>query len=196
MKKFMKYILIILGIVLLDQITKSVLLYLITGTVPVYGSAWSVVSYPYLMSHIANWFNIVFTWNPGASFSLLRTLGEGAPWVITIATGLIIGLLVYYMRYRSAQNEKLPLAFIIGGALGNFIDRLRFGAVIDFLDFHHSWIGDISYWFCNVWNWCRNIFTDVNSCTWNPHWPAFNIADSFIVIGVILYIINLIFHKK
>lgn len=168
MKKFMKYILIILGIVLLDQITKSVLLYLITGTVPVYGSAWSVVSYPYLMSHIANWFNIVFTWNPGASFSLLRTLGEGAPWVITIATGLIIGLLVYYMRYRSAQNEKLPLAFIIGGALGNFIDRLRFGAVIDFLDWH---IGDI-------------------------HWPAFNIADSFIVIGVILYIINLIFHKK
>ena len=72
------------------------------------------------------------------------------------------------MRYRSAQNEKLPLAFIIGGALGNFIDRLRFGAVIDFLDWH---IGDI-------------------------HWPAFNMADSFIVIGVILYIINLIFRKK
>jgi signal peptidase II len=60
------------------------------------------------------------------------------------------------------------LAFIIGGALGNLIDRIRFDAVIDFIDWH---IGDM-------------------------HWPAFNIADMFIVIGVGLYIINLIFRKK
>ena len=168
MKKILKYLGIILGVVLIDQITKSILLYLITGTVPLYGNHWSVVGYPYIMSHVTNWFNIVFTWNPGASFSMLRGLGEMAPLVIIGITGLIIGLLVGYMLRRAGTHEKWPLAFIIGGALGNLIDRIRFGAVIDFIDWH---IGD-----------------------W--HWPAFNVADIFIVIGVGLYIINLIFRKK
>ena len=156
------------GVVLLDQITKSILLYLITGTVPLYGDAWSVVGFPYLMSRLTNWFNIVFTWNPGTSFSLFRSLGEFAPWLIVVATGIIIAMLFVYMMRRAGDMEKLPLAFIIGGALGNLIDRVRFGAVIDFIDWH---IGDI-------------------------HWPAFNVADIFIVIGVGLYIINMIFRKK
>ena len=168
MKSFFKYILIILGVLLLDLITKSTLLYLITGGVPVAGNAWSVVKYPYIMSHLCDWFNIVFTWNPGTSFSMLRNLGEGAPWVIVGATGVIVILLFFYMFRRAGTYEKLPLAFIIGGALGNLIDRVRFGAVIDFLDFH------IGEW----------------------HWPAFNVADIFIVIGVGLYIINMIFRKK
>ena len=72
------------------------------------------------------------------------------------------------MFRRASTYEKLPLAFIIGGALGNLVDRIRFGAVIDFLDFH------IGEW----------------------HWPAFNVADIFIVIGVGLYIISMIFRKK
>jgi signal peptidase II len=168
MKNLIKYLSIIFGIVLLDQIAKSVLLYLITGTVPLAGNAWGVVKYPYIMSYVTNWFNIVFTWNPGTSFSLFRNLGEFAPWIITCVTALIIGLLCWYMARRADKNEKLPLAFIIGGALGNLIDRIRFDAVIDFIDWH---IGDM-------------------------HWPAFNIADMFIVIGVGLYIINLIFRKK
>ena len=97
MKKFCKYLFIILGVILLDQITKSVLLYLITGTVPFAGHHWSVVKFPYLMSHITDWFNIVFTWNPGTSFSLLRTLGENASWVIVGATSVIIAFLGYYI---------------------------------------------------------------------------------------------------
>ena len=168
MKTFLKYLFIIFGVILLDQITKSILLYLITGTVPMTGNHWAVVGYPYLMSHITDWFNIVFTWNPGASFSLLRNLGEVAPWVITISISVIIVLLFIYMLRRAGANERLPLAFIIGGALGNLIDRVRFGAVIDFLDLH------IGGW----------------------HWPAFNVADMFIVIGVGLYIINIVFRKK
>lgn len=168
MKNLMKYIGVILGVVLLDQIAKSILLYLITGGLPLAGNAWSVVKYPYIMSHLTDWFNIVFTWNPGTSFSLFRGLGEIAPWVIVVATGVIIGLLFYYMARRANTYEKLPLAFIIGGALGNLIDRIRFDAVIDFIDWH---IGDL-------------------------HWPAFNVADIFIVIGVGLYIINTIFRKK
>jgi len=168
MKKFIKYLAIIFGVILLDQITKSILLYLITGTVPLYGNAWSVVGYPYLMAHLTDWFNIVFTWNPGTSFSILRAVGEAAPWIIVGITGIIVILLLRYMFRRASTKEFLPLGFIIGGALGNLIDRIRFGAVIDFIDWH---IG-----------------------TW--HWPAFNVADIFIVIGVGLYIINLVFRKK
>ncbi len=168
MKTILKYLSIIFGVILLDQITKSILLYLITGTVPLAGNSWSVVGYPYLMSHVFDWFNIVFTWNPGTSFSLLRSLGEAAPWIIVGATGVIIALLTYYLFRRAGTYERLPLALIIGGAFGNLIDRIRFGAVIDFLDLH-------------VGGW---------------HWPAFNVADMFIVIGVGLYIINMIFRKK
>ncbi|MBQ8294331.1 MAG: signal peptidase II [Alphaproteobacteria bacterium] len=162
MKKTFSVLAIIFGIIILDQLSKGVLLYLITGGVPLYGSAWSVVSYPYLMAHITDFFNIVFTWNPGTSFSLFRALGESAPLVIVIITGFIIGFILHYLFTRATRAEHLPLALIAGGALGNLIDRIRFGAVVDFLDFH------IGGW----------------------HYPAFNIADICIVVGVGLYILN------
>ncbi len=153
---------IIFGAVLLDQLSKGILLYLITGGFPLFGSAWDVVPVPYLMAHVCDLFNIVFTWNPGASFSLFRALGETAPFVIIIATGVIIGVILYYLFKKSSSYEQLPLALIAGGAIGNLIDRVRFGAVVDFLDFH------IGGW----------------------HWPAFNVADICITVGVGLYLIN------
>ena len=168
MKKVFKYLLIILAIILLDQISKGVLINLITGRVPVSAPAWELVPVPYLMAHVTNFFNVVFTWNPGTSFSLFRALGESAPIVIIVITAFVIGFLAYYMSRRSASYERVPLAFIIGGALGNLIDRIRFGAVVDFLDFH---IG-------------------------GAHWPAFNVADIFICVGVGLYILNwLLAHR-
>lgn len=162
MKKFLIYLFVIIGIILLDQVSKDTLLYLITGSVPLSGAAWTIVPVPYLMSQVCDFFNIVFTWNPGASFSMFRALGEAAPIIIIFATGFIIGFILYYMFRRAADFEKLPLALIAGGALGNVIDRIRFGAVIDFLDFH---IGGL-------------------------HWPAFNVADICICAGVALYILN------
>lgn len=63
---------------------------------------------------------------------------------------------------RAAANERTALALILGGALGNLIDRIRFGAVVDFLDFHLA----------------------------SLHWPAFNVADVCICLGVGLYILN------
>jgi signal peptidase II len=126
------------------------------------GPAWSVVPVPYLMAYVFDFFNVVFTWNPGASFSLFRAMGESAPLIMIIATGIIIGCILYYLFVRSARYERIPLALIAGGAIGNLIDRIRFGAVIDFLDFH---IGAI-------------------------HWPAFNVADICIVVGVGLYLLN------
>ena len=162
MKKILKYLIIVLAIVLLDQLSKCFLINLITGHVPVFAPAWELILVPYLMTHVTNFFNVVFTWNPGTSFSLFRTLGESAPIVIVFATTFVIGLILCYMARRADKYERLPLAFIIGGALGNWIDRVRFGAVVDFLDFH---IGGY-------------------------HWPAFNIADIFICVGVGLYILN------
>lgn len=162
MKNIFKYLGIILGAIALDQFSKGVLLYLITGTVPVAGAAWEIVPVPYLMAHVTNFFNIVFTWNPGASFSMFRALGESAPIVIIVLTSVIIGFIVTYLFRRASSYERLPLALIAGGAIGNLIDRVRFGAVVDFLDFH------IGGW----------------------HYPSFNVADICICVGVALYILN------
>lgn len=79
MKNIFKILAVVFGVVALDQITKGILLYLITGGIPMFGSAWQIVPMPYIMAHVTDFFNIVFTWNPGASFSLFRALGEGAP---------------------------------------------------------------------------------------------------------------------
>ena len=162
MKRTSKIFAGILGIILLDQIAKGILLFLITGSAFVFGPAWSVIPVPYLMAHVTNFFNLVFTWNPGTAFSLFRAVGDNAPLIMIIATGAIIALLSYYLLRRAKSYETAPLVFIIGGALGNLIDRIRFGAVIDFLDFH---IGGY-------------------------HWPSFNVADMFITIGVLFYILN------
>ncbi len=163
MKKMLKIFAGIFGIILLDQIAKGILLFLITGSAFVFGPAWSVIPVPYLMARVTNFFNIVFTWNPGTAFSLFRAVGDNAPLIMIIATGVIIALLLFYLLRRAKSYEVAPLVLIIGGALGNLVDRIRFGAVIDFLDFH---IG-------------------------GAHWPSFNIADMFITIGVLFYILNL-----
>lgn len=168
MKNIIKILAIIFGVVIFDQLSKGFLVYLITGNVPLYGAAFDVVPVPYLMTQITNFLNIVFTWNPGTSFSLFRTLGESLPIIIIAATSLIIGFLTHYLFYRAKNDEKLALSFIVGGAFGNLIDRLRFGAVIDFIDLHFR-----------AW-----------------HWPAFNLADAFIALGVGLFILNLIFKRK
>lgn len=170
MKSILKLFAIVFGAVLADQLTKGLLLYLITGGVPLSGHAWQVVPFPYLMAHVTSFFNVVFTWNPGASFSLFRTLGEAAPLIIIAGTSAIIGFIGYYALRRASRSEIPALGLILGGAIGNLIDRLRFGAVIDFLDFH---IGGI-------------------------HWPAFNVADICICVGVGLYILNWVvaYYKK
>ena len=168
MKTILKICAVIVGVVLLDQVTKGVLLYLLTARVPLVAPAWELVPVPYIMTQVTDFFRIVFTWNPGASFSLFRALGESAPLAIIIITAVIIGLLGQYLFCRAQTYEKWPLALVVGGALGNLIDRVRFGAVIDFLDFY------IGAW----------------------HWPAFNVADICIVLGVAGLLFNLIIKRK
>lgn len=107
-------------------------------------------------------FNLVMVWNKGISFGLFN---ESSAWgaIILIALSLAItGLFVLWLVKSSAHLQNIALALVIGGALGNVIDRFRFGAVIDFLDFHIAGL----------------------------HWPAFNVSDSCIVIGVLLLILH------
>lgn len=161
MKKILIPVLIIIACVLADMFTKGALIYLITGGVPLAGAAMDMIPYSYMMAHVTDWFNIVFTWNPGTSFSMFRGVGLSAPMVMVLLTGAIIAWMGWYLFARARTWERVPIAIIVGGALGNLIDRVRFGAVVDFLDFH------IGGW----------------------HWPAFNVGDICICTGVGLYLL-------
>jgi signal peptidase II len=108
---------------------------------------------------VTPFFNLVFVFNPGASFSFLADAGGWQRWFF-IALALAISIWLVGMLRRHAGERLMPaaLAMVLGGALGNVIDRVRFGAVVDFLDFHAV----------------------------GAHFPAFNVADSAITIGVAL----------
>jgi signal peptidase II len=112
------------------------------------------------------WLNWTLTYNPGAAFSFLSDAGGWQRWFFSaLAVGVSILLSVWLTRLpRHDWRQAVPFALIIGGALGNLVDRLRYGHVVDFVDV---------YWRTH-------------------HWPAFNIADSAIVggaIGLILFTI-------
>ncbi|MBO7454713.1 MAG: signal peptidase II [Alphaproteobacteria bacterium] len=104
--------------------------------------------------NIFPFFNIVHVQNRGVTFGLLS--GTFQPVVLIALSLVVVWFLISYARKN--ENYRLPTSLVIGGAVGNVIDRIAYGSVVDFLDFHLG-----SY-----------------------HWPAFNIADSAIVIGVCL----------
>jgi signal peptidase II len=101
-------------------------------------------------------FEIVMWWNHGTSFSLFRTGEAWGPYAFSIAALAIVGLLVLWLSRIASPVLAVAIGAVIGGALGNVVDRLRFGAVADFFYAH---IGDYG-------------------------WPAFNVADSLIVVGI------------
>jgi len=146
---------LILLTVLVDQVSKELLLgYLLkTGTtVPV----------------IDGFFRLVVVWNQGVSFGLLGGDRALPPWVLSaIAAAVCIGLFVW-LRRTDRRLGGWGIGLVIGGAIGNVIDRARWGAVFDFADFH------VGQW----------------------HWPAFNVADSAIVAGVGLMLIDSLVGEK
>ena len=106
-------------------------------------------------------FNLVMVWNRGISFGMF---GGGAlpPWLLAAFAGAVaLGLGIWLARVET-RLLAVGLGLVIGGAMGNIVDRLRFGAVADFLDFHVA----------------------------GYHWPAFNLADAAITIGVGLLLID------
>jgi signal peptidase II len=112
---------------------------------------------------ITSFFNLILVYNRGAAFSFLAMAGGWQRWAFT-ALGVVAALVICYLLRRHSGQKMFctALALILGGALGNVIDRLMYGHVIDFLDFH-------------VGGW---------------HWPAFNLADSAITIGAILLVVD------
>ncbi|MGF6599393.1 signal peptidase II [Paraburkholderia sp. GAS448] len=112
---------------------------------------------------ITPFFNLVLVYNRGAAFSFLAAAGGWQRWAFT-GLGVVAALVICYLLKRHGTQRLFctALALILGGALGNVIDRLVYGHVIDFLDFH-------------VRGW---------------HWPAFNLADSAITIGAALLVFD------
>ncbi len=107
-------------------------------------------------------FNLVSVWNHGVSFGMFSN-PEGAGRFILIAIAAVIALVLYgWLRKAEGRLASLAIGLVIGGALGNIIDRLVLGAVFDFLDVH----------------------------AYGYHWPAFNVADSAICIGVFILCIE------
>jgi len=111
---------------------------------------------------VTSFFNLVLVWNRGVSFGMLDSAGAGVPWLLSgLALAVVVGLL-YWLARAEHRLTAIGLGLVIGGALGNVIDRIRFGAVVDFLDFH-------------AFGW---------------HWPAFNVADASIVVGAGLLLVD------
>ena len=114
---------------------------------------------------VTPFFNLVMVWNHGISFGMFSR--HDAAYALIALALAIVGFLLWWVRTLQTRNEILAVGLIIGGAMGNVIDRLRFGAVADFFDLH----------------------------AFDYHWPAFNIADSCIFIGVVLLCWESMFHK-
>lgn len=113
---------------------------------------------------IPNWFDLTFTTNPGAAFSLFA---GGPPWVRTAflcATAAVAAIIVVVLLLRGQETRLTAwgLALILSGAVGNLIDRLRLGVVVDFIDVHY----------------------------YSHHYPVFNLADCAITIGVGLILLS------
>ncbi len=112
---------------------------------------------------ITSFANLVLVWNRGISFGMLGDGGASQAWILA-AFGVIVagGLLIWLQRAALPRLPSIAIGLVVGGALGNAVDRLRFGAVVDFVDLHAG-------------GW---------------HWPAFNVADSAITVGVALLLLD------
>lgn len=116
---------------------------------------------------IAPFFNLVKVWNTGISFGMFQNIPYGA--LILSLTTILISIFVGYLLWKArTKYAVLYLSLILSGALGNLFDRVKFGAVADFLDFHLG----------------------------KYHWPAFNVADSIIFIGVCMILFEDLVWKK
>lgn len=144
-------------IIVLDQVTKAAI------------TAKFILHESY--SVIDGLFNLVYVMNPGAAFGFLADASETFRYIFFIGiTVAAVILIVYYLVKSNPRNLMLvgSLTLIFGGAVGNLIDRIRFGAVVDFLDVYLG----------------------------TAHWPAFNVADSAITVGAILMIWEMIINRK
>ena len=151
-RKFLLLICISGALVVFDQLTK---LYIHTR----FGLGESATV-------ISDFFDLTYVRNPGAAFGFLaQSHPQFREWFFLLLPPIAMIVIIYVLRGVPAKDrlQTLGLSFVFGGALGNYIDRVRYGYVIDFLDLHY-----------------KSVY----------HWPAFNVADMAIVggIGILLYL--------
>ncbi|UYH51144.1 signal peptidase II [Candidatus Kirkpatrickella diaphorinae] len=136
-------------ILLADQVSKYWILYIYD--LP------AKISVPVL-----SWFNLTMVWNRAVTFGMLGGLGKWAPWIFSSLALLAVAVLIYVMMTTPRRFVAIASGMIAGGAIGNVLDRLRLGAVVDFIHLH--------------------------AAGWN--WFVFNIADMAIDVGVALWILD------
>ncbi len=141
-------IVIAVMVIVLDQLSKFLMLTFVLNEQSV------IIIMPF--------FNLVHAWNTGVSFSLFNNGGVIGTLLLCLIVIVIVAILLRWLYKEKTKLIQIALGMIIGGAVGNLIDRIRFGAVFDFLDFYID-----AY-----------------------HWPAFNLADSCICIGAVMIILH------
>ena len=167
-----KGLLIAILVIIADQLSKYFVVTNILQVMPDNGFAnWLVQKgeqAEFVMQKVTSFLNIVMVWNPGVSFGMLQTSQNMVFYgLIAMALLVSIGFLVWLWR-EPTKIRGITVGLIVGGAIGNVWDRLRFNAVVDFIDVHAG----------------------------NHHWPAFNIADSAISIAVAILLIETFFFSK
>jgi signal peptidase II len=154
--KYIKLFTIAGIILILDQATKA----MITNSMALYQS----------IPVIPGFFSITHIHNPGGAFGFLADQGPAVRTVMfLVVSSLAVGLILYFYKNTPRTHPYLQIGFalIFGGAVGNLIDRVRFGKVVDFLDVYIR----------------------------QMHWPAFNVADSAISIGMVIFMYHVLFKK-
>ena len=135
-------------------------------------SKWVMVAWvmdPPRTIPVLPFFNLVMAWNRGVSFGLMASDEAAGRWLLSAVAIVITGALVVWLARVRHRLPAVAIGLVIGGAVGNLIDRLVRGAVADFLDFHVA----------------------------GYHWPAFNVADSAITAGVVLLVVDGLFvHRE
>ena len=154
-KNLIYYFIAVLSLIIIDQASKSFLIsYLKTQ--------------PNYIFELLPILDFVYAWNHGISFGLFREYYQYSNIAFLILNSIIITYLCYLILNTQTCLARLGLILIIGGALGNLIDRVRHGAVFDFIYLHYQ---DLAF-------------------------PAFNMADSFITIGACFFIYDYLFYSK
>lgn len=148
-------------VVVLDQLGK---LWVVEGLMRPPGVENTPFHTPHAIE-VAPFLDLVMAWNRGVSFGMFNNEGPYNALVLIVLALAIVAVLVVWMYRTRERLLVISLGLIIGGALGNVIDRIRFGAVADFIDVHIA----------------------------GYHWPAFNLADSAITIGALLLLADALF---
>lgn len=173
MKKPILFLGFAVDLVIFDQLSKWAVSEFLMRTDGAAMDLWSwIVSAPERLDfhrvEVLPFFNVVMVWNQGVSFGLFnQDTNYGPLMLVALALAISVGFGVWLFRSNSVL-QMAGLSMVIGGAIGNVIDRLRFGAVMDFLDVH----------------------------AFGYHWPAFNVADSAIVVGVVILMVHALFYDK